>query len=67
MIKKLGFALFPLIVFMFGIFLLSGCAPTLGPAFQKADKIQEGMGLVYIYRPSKGFGGGISPDVKANG
>ncbi len=67
MIKKISFSLLLLIVFLLGISLLPSCAPTLGPAFQKADKIQEDIGLVYIYRPSKGFGGGISPDVKANG
>jgi hypothetical protein len=45
------------------LLLISGCAP-LGPAFQKIDKIPDGTGLVYIYRPSGFVGGGVSYDVK---
>ncbi len=45
------------------VFLIVGCA-TLGPIYQKTDKIQEGMGLVYIYRPSGFTGGGVSYNVK---
>lgn len=67
MTKKISFTLLFLIVFLAGISLLSSCAPTLGPAFQKTDKIPEGVGLVYIYRPGKGIGGGVSPDIRANG
>lgn len=45
------------------VLLIAGCA-TLGPTYQKTDKIPEGMGLVYIYRPSGFVGGGVSYDVK---
>jgi len=63
--KKSTLILIILTVFLLGMFLLS-CAP-LGPAFQKTDAIPENMGLVYIYRPSKGFGSGVAYEVKANG
>jgi hypothetical protein len=43
--------------------LVAGCA-TLGPAFQKVDKIPEGVGLIYIYRESEFIGGGVNYDVK---
>ena len=46
-------------------FLLPGCA-TLGPPFQKIEKIPDNMGLVYIYRPSKLMGGAIKYEVDAN-
>jgi hypothetical protein len=41
------------------VLLIPGCA-TLGPNYQKVDKIPEGMGLVYIYRPNSFWGGGVS-------
>ncbi len=46
-------------------FVLSGCA-TLGPSFQRVEKIPENMGLVYIYRPSKLMGGAVKYEVEAN-
>lgn len=49
--------------FLVGVVLISGCA-TLGPTFQKIDKTPEGMGLVYIYRPSSFIGAAVSYDVK---
>lgn len=49
--------------FLVGVALISGCA-TLGPTFQKIDKVPEGMGLIYIYRPSSVIGGAVSYDVK---
>ncbi|MEW6571700.1 MAG: DUF2846 domain-containing protein [Nitrospirota bacterium] len=66
MIKK-GFILLSMLLLSFCIPMLQSCGPTLGPAFQKTDKIPEEMGMVYIYRPSKGFGAAITPDVYANG
>ncbi|MBI4490053.1 MAG: DUF2846 domain-containing protein [Deltaproteobacteria bacterium] len=51
-------------VFLVGVVLISGCAPTLGLTFKKIDKVPERMGLVYIYRPSSFVGGGVSYDVK---
>jgi hypothetical protein len=63
--KKDRVILIVLTVFLLGIFLLR-CAP-LGPIFQKIDTIPDNSGLVYIYRPSKGFGSGLSYEVKANG
>lgn len=47
--------------------LLSACAPTLGPVFQKVDRAPEGAAVVYIYRPSSFIGGGVYYDVRANG
>ncbi|MBI5042571.1 MAG: hypothetical protein HZC10_01795 [Nitrospirae bacterium] len=46
------------------VLLLTGCAT--GRIFQKADKIPDGMGLVYIYRTS-GYGRLVLPEVEANG
>ncbi|HYA19833.1 MAG TPA: hypothetical protein VEG25_04205 [Burkholderiales bacterium] len=43
--------------------LMPGCA-TLGPSYQKVDKIPDGMGLVYIYRQNSFIGGGVYYDVK---
>lgn len=44
--------------------LLASCAT--GPAYVKVDKIPDGMGLVYIYRPWVYQGGAISYDVIAD-
>lgn len=65
--RKIKLALINLSLFLFGVLLMSGCAPTLGPAFHKTDYVPDDIGLVYIYRPAKAFGGGVSYDVKANG
>lgn len=65
--KKIGINSLTLTLLLLGIFLLPSCAPTLGPAFQKTEKISDNVGLVYIYRPSKFIGGGVSYDVRANG
>ncbi len=51
-------------LFFVAALLLAGCAT--GRNFQKADKIPEGMGVVYIYRPWN-FGGGSSPELRVNG
>ena len=42
----------------------TGCITTLGPVYSKVDKIPENAGLVYFYRPSAFFSGGLSYDVK---
>jgi hypothetical protein len=47
------------IVFLFGF---TGCA-TLGPVYQKVDKIPEDSGVVNIYRPSGLLGGGVAPSL----
>lgn len=41
----------------------SGCA-TLGPVYTKVDKVPEGRGLVYVYRPGGIIGGAVAYDVK---
>lgn len=61
---KNGMNRFVFATLLIGVLMLSGCA-TLGPVYNKVDKIPEGMGLVYIYRPSSFIGGGVSYDVKA--
>jgi hypothetical protein len=43
--------------------LITGCA-SLGPVYSKVDKIPDNGGLVYLYRPSAFFGGGMSYHVK---
>lgn len=58
--RRIGVSTAALLV---GILLVSGCV-ALGPVYQKAETIPEGMGLVYIYRPSSFFGGGVVYDVK---
>jgi len=50
-------------VLLVSILALSSCA-TLGPAYQKVEKIPKDMGLVYIYRPRHFGGGGLTYDVK---
>jgi hypothetical protein len=45
------------------LMVLGGCA-TLGPVYQKMDRIPDGTGLVYLYRPSSFIGGGVSYDIK---
>jgi len=50
-------------ILLVSILALSSCA-TLGPAYQKVDRIPDNMGLVYIYRPSHFVGGGVTYDVK---
>ncbi len=53
-------------IFLVALFILTlsltGCA-TLGPVYQKVDKIPENSGLVYIYRPGAFLGGGVSPNL----
>jgi hypothetical protein len=53
-----------LILFLFPIIImLTGCA-TLGPQFQKIEKIPDNSGVVYIYRPaSYGPGFAVSYDI----
>jgi hypothetical protein len=48
-----------LIAFLLG---LTGCA-TLGPVYQKVEKVPENSGVVNIYRPSGFMGGGIAPNL----
>lgn len=45
------------------VLLLSSCA-TLGPVYQKTDKLPDNTGLVYLYRPSSFIGGGVAYDIK---
>lgn len=66
--KKVNLKLFGLVAIaglLVSAFLLPGCA-TLGPPFQKVEKIPDNMGLVYIYRPAKLMGGAIAYEVEAN-
>lgn len=60
---KITTKLLSISVMLVGVLLLFSCA-SLGPAYQKIDKIPDNTGLVYIYRPSSFVGGGISPDIK---
>lgn len=60
---KVRSKLFSITIFL-GILLFFVSCASLGPVYQKVDKIPDGMGLVYIYRPSSFVGGGISPDIK---
>lgn len=53
---------FLLIAVVILVSCLSGCA-TLGPAYQKVDKIPDNAGLVYVYRPPAFIGGGVSPNL----
>jgi hypothetical protein len=41
---------------------LVGCAAS-GPKYEEPEAIPSGQGLVYIYRPSKAIGGGVSFDI----
>jgi hypothetical protein len=45
--------------------LLSGCAAS-GPPFQKVQ-IPEGKSVIYAYRPSTFFAGGVNPPVSCGG
>ncbi len=60
---KISTKLLSITVLMVGVLLLYSCA-SLGPAFQKVDKVPDNIGLVYIYRPSSIVGSAISPDIK---
>jgi len=51
------FFLVAFVIFSLG---LTGCA-TLGPVYQKVEKIPENTGVVNVYRPSSFAGGGVSP------
>ena len=64
--KPIGIA-FSLMGMLFVALLIPACAPTLGPKYVKPDKVQDNLGVVYIYRPTRFVGGGVSYDVKANG
>ena len=55
------------LVTLVAMFLMVGCAPTLGPVFQTTAKAPGGAAVVYIYRPSHFGGSGVSYDVRANG
>ncbi len=44
------------------IIIISGCA-SLGPVFQKVDKMPSNCGLIYVYRPWQFVGGGIDYDL----
>ena len=52
------------IIILLGVALLLSSCASLGPTYQKTDKIPEGTGLVYLYRPSSFIGGGVSYDIK---
>jgi hypothetical protein len=47
-----------------GAMLVGGCA-SVGPPYQRVEKIPDGMGVVYLYRPSHLVGGGAAYKVKA--
>ena len=51
-------------LFLSSFLLLTGCITSLGPAYSKVDKIPDNTGLVYLYRPSAFFAGGLSYNVK---
>ena len=51
-------------LFLSTLLLMTGCITTLGPVYSKIEKIPDNAGLVYLYRPSAFFGGGLSYDVK---
>lgn len=51
-------------IMLLAVLFTAGCAPALGPAFQRIDKVSEGMGLIYIYREKEFVGSGVSYDVK---
>ena len=44
--------------------LMTGCITTLGPAYSEIDQIPDNVGLIYFYRPSALYQGGLSFDVK---
>ena len=50
------------IAFIIFVFSITGCA-TLGPVYQKIEKIPENSGLVYIYRSPGFVGGGVTPNL----
>jgi len=52
------------IIILLGVALLLSSCASLGPTYQKTDKIPEGTGLVYLYRPSSFIGGCVSYDIK---
>ena len=56
-----------IILFAFVIFTLglTGCA-TLGPVYQKVEKIPDNSGVIHVYRPSAFAGGGIRPTLYTN-
>ncbi len=58
--RKLQFAG---LMFLAGAFLLSSCA-TLGPVYQKADRMPDNTGLVYFYRPGGFIGSAVSYNIK---
>lgn len=56
-----------IILFAFVIFTLciTGCA-TLGPVYQKVEKIPDNSGVIHVYRPSGFVGGGVRPTLYTN-
>ncbi len=59
---KTSFRKILIAAFIIFVFSLTGCA-TLGPVYQKVEKIPENTGVVYIYRPSGFVGGGVAPSL----
>lgn len=56
------------VVFALGVILYTqGCGPTLGHVYTKVEDMPANKAVVYVYRPSSFFGGGVVYDVKANG
>jgi hypothetical protein len=51
-------------LFLSSFLLMTGCITTLGPTYSKVEKIPDNVGLIYFYRPSAFFSGGLSYDVK---
>lgn len=62
---KKGFRIVFLIIGILVLALMLSSCATLGPQYQKVDSFQKNKGLVYIYRPSKFVGGGVSYTVSA--
>ena len=50
-------------ILLVGLLFAGGCA-TLGPVYQKVEKMPEGTGVVYIYRPHSVIGAAVTYDVK---
>lgn len=65
MMKKGLRKVYLILMFLIVALMLSSCA-SLGPKFQKVETLQKNKGLVYIYRPKKFVGGGVSYTVAAD-
>lgn len=50
--------------FIFWALFITGCT-TLGPKYQRVEKIPDSTGLVYFYRPSSFVGGGVAYEIRS--